>query len=543
MSSAAPPPGAGEKIDLGKYLIILRRRKWWGIIPFTLLVLVFTVICLAVPPKYMSSCVIQASKSEVAQIYGAREERKRGETETTLAIVNQEMLRYDSVMNALANTNVISELERKSQGDLAVRGELREELYKRIREHTRIESMGEILIGITYLGDTPRRAYVVLRNLVRHFVENALAQERNDAGRARRMAQTELTRAEAALEGAENELVSFREDHPGVLAAGKGGRREELRITIQDLGAIDRRIMAMQSKLARYRKQLEDMPKQIVDEVKKGHSPEVTVYKERLAWLRNELAMKLKSFTRLHPAVKTLQQQIQATEEELALAQQEAAEDEVTLSTNKLRERREEEKLELEAELEYQEETRRSLGIRRGRLEEEVHELPRLQKELGRLVRERDVASDRYASARENFKRIDREFNIRMEGLVSFSVVSPVREPHEKNIKHIIKLALMGIFASFAAGVGAIAGCEFLDQSFTDVEAAREFLKLPSLGVIPYIETSGERRRRLLKYTLTTVIGVTVVAAVVLAVLFVHPVTELAEALWSQIKDLCKDLA
>ena len=115
----------------------------------------------------------------------------------------------------------------------------------------------------------------------------------------------------------------------------------------------------------------------------------------------------------------------------------------------------------------------------------------------GRTVGE---ARKQYALAVENYDRISKDYTVKMQGLVSFSIADPPREPQEREWNHIIKFALMGLFISLAAGVGAIAGSEFLDQSFTDVESARDFLRLPSLGIIPMIESQRDRRRRLLTY-------------------------------------------
>ena len=75
------------------------------------------------------------------------------------------------------------------------------------------------------------------------------------------------------------------------------------------------------------------------------------------------------------------------------------------------------------------------------------------------------------------------------------------------------------------------------------MEAARDVLRLPSLGVIPYIETVRDRRGRWVTTVLVSATVIAVVAAVVLAVLFAPPVHGGAEKLWDWIKDLCKNLA
>jgi len=253
--------------------------------------------------------------------------------------------------------------------------------------------------------------------------------------------------------------------------------------------------------------------------------------------------MATKIYTPLHHTIRTLEQQIEVTEQQLAQALKEAGSEEVTLTINKVREQLEDKSLELEADIEYRMEDLRRLTEREKRLAEEVQLLPNLLAEATRLTREAQGAAQRYGSAFVNFKRIDEDFNIKMKGLVSFSIVSAPRESYEKSVRHKMRLAVLGMVLSLAAAVGAVAGTEFLDQSFTDVETARDFLRLPSLGVIPYIETPGHRRSRKLRYVIITATVVGALVAIMLAVWFVPPVTGLARDLWLVIKDLCKDLA
>ena len=216
----------------------------------------------------------------------------------------------------------------------------------------------------------------------------------------------------------------------------------------------------------------------------------------------------------------------------------------MTLETNRGREELEQRKLELEAEINYQTEVLRILTARRTRLEEEVRARPALEREYNRLARERAAAGERQAAAQKEFQRVNQDFNMKMEGLVSFSVDAPARVPQTSDIRHILRLAVMGLFVSLAAGMGAIVGMEFLDQSFTDVETARAFLRLPSLGVIPLIETRRNRRVRWLRYLIVLAVFAAVAAAIGLtAWLKIPPLYDVETAVWQWITDLAKVLA
>ncbi len=531
-----------EKLDIRKYYFVVRRRKWWGIVPFVLLVAVFGVACLATPPRYSSSCIIRASKSEVAQMVSG--DRRDDKPRSSVAFVKAEMLQYKFIMNALAGSDITREqIEKRSEGDLVRRGQLAEELYQRIRKNTYVNKVSGVLIGITHLGHSTERSFTVLNRLVTYFVENALARERENAKRAKNLLWAECKRYKDELDSLDARTVTFQQDHPSVTLRGPGGVPEMYRDTRGQLRNLIREIDGKGRQLRTIEEQLEEMPKQKIERVESRENPAVTVYKTRLAELRSQLGMALKRFTPLHPTVKTLRDEIAVTEQELAAAERETGEDNVVLTVNKEREEREKMKLDLEAEVEYLTEKRRNLQIEQNRLEELVHALPALYRELGQLKREREAVSDRYDGALERYKKQEREYNIKMEGLVTFSVHTPPRKSHAKSRKHIYKLALMGLFVALAAGVGAIAGTEFFDQSFTDVEGARDFLRLPSLGVIPLITTPSDRRGRLIRTAVIIFAALVLVSAVVLGVLYVPFVRNGADSLWGWIESAAKQWA
>jgi uncharacterized protein involved in exopolysaccharide biosynthesis len=541
MSSEFHPGGVAEKIDIRKYLLVLKRRMWWGIIPFLLLAVTFGVICTAMPAKYRSSCVIRASRSEVAEMLGVG---RRNRTRTSRAIVSEEIRRYGNVMAALAGTDLMAEIEREAGTDLGRKAELMEELYWEVSNNTNVGTVGRegVLIRVSYLGKDAEEAHTIVDRLSTYFVEHALKEQSDTTRRARQVALDEMTRTKENLESLENEIAAFREEHPGVTTgmAAQAKVEEYYRISAQ-LEELDNQIKLMSRRLNDIAQRLEEMPTQTIKEVKKRENREVELYETRLAELRNQLTINERRFTPLHPSIKGLKLQISATEQRLAEARQRSGRDEIVLEANKDRTRLEERQADLRRELDfYRLERRPELYKRKQRLEQEVKMLPSLQRQLQQMQRERDAAKGRYDTAQDNFKRLDREFNIKKEGLVDFRIVSGARVPRRPNYAHIYKLAVMGAFISLAAGVGAIAGTEFLDQSFTDVEAARDVLRLPSLGVIPLIRTARDRRRRRFKWLFSSTAFVVLASAVVLLVIFVPPVRAQAEKLWIIIRDVCK---
>ena len=390
------------------------------------------VVVYLFPPSglssYRSTCVVKASVSEVAGRYAGGD---AGARESNIAVIKEEMLRYDRVMSALANTEIMVELEAKAKGNPELRGRLEEDLYQSVVKNTRFKAIGPTLVQVSYFGETRDHALTVLSRLANTFVEKAMAEERDDARRARELAFKELNDTKAELESLENKLVTFREEHPGV---SDGGKREEFANVLKRLEDITLDITGKQRKQDVWANQIELVRSEMPKEVKEAAASEVELRRSQLIELQRQLEEALTAKTPATPDIKEWKERIVAAKQALAEAEEAVRQSQIIRELKVRIRELEDKRLELAADIKYQMEWLRSLQLRKTRLEEEVHALPALQRELARQERNRQSAERRYEQARETFERVDRDFEMKMEGLVSFSIVSPPRKPHEKEL-------------------------------------------------------------------------------------------------------------
>jgi capsular polysaccharide biosynthesis protein len=75
-----------------------------------------------------------------------------------------------------------------------------------------------------------------------------------------------------------------------------------------------------------------------------------------------------------------------------------------------------------------------------------------------------------------------------------YTIIDPPRLPLRPS-KPKILVVLIGIFLGGAGGVGLVFGREFIDQSFLDIEDAKQNLDMPILGAISRITTQEEIQR------------------------------------------------
>ncbi|MFW6158585.1 MAG: GumC family protein [Planctomycetota bacterium] len=535
-------PQTAEKLDLSKYVRVLNRRKWWGIIPFTLTAVAFVLLVLAVPDKYLSSCTIEASQSEVVEIYEGGKARKRRQSEE---IVRDEITRYSRVMEALAGTEPMREIERRAGDNPKFEGELKEAFWRRISKNLYVNSMGGgERIRVSYLGESPDGAYTILSELTQYFVENALRQEKANVERALNMAKAELSKSREELISLEGTLQKLLEDNPSAAPAGAGGAKQQrLAAVRQQLELLQDRVFAGRAKVQSLRQKIKDMPAKVIDRTAEPpENPDVALYRQQLVELRTQLNRVKQRFTPRHPTYQSLRAEIESTRELLAEAESKAAaEVKPTLVPNERRQYFENMLVQLNMQLDADQDRRERLQKELDALSEQLVAVPQLQRQRRKLERDLEAARDQYDDDLVRYNRVKSEHDTAMEGLISFQIVSPARKPHQPDYRHKVKYAVMGLFVSVVVAVGAVAGIEFSDQSFSDVESARNFLRLPSLGVIPVIETDADRRRRRLKAILIALGVLLLVTAAVVAAL--GPAQEEAEQLWKVIRRAARRLA
>jgi len=373
--------------------------------------------------KYQSTCIIRCHEVTVG---ADRPEDAEKPSQATAVRVREEMLRYDRVMMALARTELMAKIRERVEKEPALRGRLEEALYRKIRRDTRITPRGSLYVLVSYLGSTPNEAHQVLEVLSTSFVENALRRERDTARQARDMVLKELVEAAGKLKSLEGRLAALLHDHPEMKRSARS-MSDELGDVCARLRKLDREIGLKRRKLDRLAERLEPTPKMIVTRVRDPRKIlEADRVREELALLKLHRAICLKTLKPDDPSVEELNTRIKVFEARLA----EAGKPEREIKTpNPLREKLEEERLNLEVEVEALIEKRRTSVLSKARLEEYLKIRPALDKEMGRLRREREATLQIYTETEKQFKRVDVEFRIKMEGLVGYSIVSPARIP------------------------------------------------------------------------------------------------------------------
>jgi uncharacterized protein involved in exopolysaccharide biosynthesis len=100
-----------------------------------------------------------------------------------------------------------------------------------------------------------------------------------------------------------------------------------------------------------------------------------------------------------------------------------------------------------------------------------------------------------------------------------YTIIDPARLPLTPSKPNKIVMILLGISLGAAIGAGFVFASEFMDQSFLDIEDAKDTLELPVLGGISRITTQEEIDKE--KYNKKRSISITLVSSVILIIIAV----------------------
>jgi succinoglycan biosynthesis transport protein ExoP len=137
------------------------------------------------------------------------------------------------------------------------------------------------------------------------------------------------------------------------------------------------------------------------------------------------------------------------------------------------------------------EQERRSLTSEMGRYESRIRSAPRHESELARRMREMEVTRAEYEAlvAKQHQAGLSHRLETASDS-ASFRLIEPATVPAEPFSPKRERMVLMGLLAGLGVGMALLLALEQIDTSFDTSESFQNFTNLPVLSVIPNIRPS-----------------------------------------------------
>jgi len=471
------------------YLSVVRRRKWWFIVPATLAVLVGIGLVLFLPKQYRSTATVGIAAPAVSGDLAASAALNRDDR---IRALSQQLLSRQ-VLARVVRAEGLDASEVGLDGAIGrLRGGVQPISFPTPVAPTANGQPSLDLFYVSYVDGSPEAAQRITNRLVEVFVDETSRSRTARAEDTTVFLDAQLRQAQQRLDDTEAKLREAKQANMGRLPEQTDANLQSLNGLRQQLEATNMALRSEQDRLSVIERQIEAMQQGVETLPLLNGSTTPATPELRVQALEQQLAAARMSYTEKHPEVLRLVDELKAARATAAAERERPAEDRLAHLKNdpayrQLLADRENGRLRVRELQRAESQARAQIGLYQTRVES----APMVEQQMLALQREYDVQKKQYEDlvARREAARMTESLE-RRQASEQFRVFAPASWPGAPFKPDRMRLLLGALLAgAFLGGLGVV-GREFLDRSVHDsVTLAREY-ELTVLGEISRIRAA-----------------------------------------------------
>lgn len=533
---------ARRPLDLEDYIDLLRRHRGWIFGPLFAMLVVTVVGCYLWPDTYESQATLKIVSPTL---------------DPTLALspINSQLSdRINSMASTILSRTVLQTIIQahglypKDIGRVPIE-DIIETMKKKIiispAQMVNAANPGNRAVSaftIRFSYEDRFKAQKVVGELVSRFINENQKEKTSGVVQGLNLFRDRLEQAQKELEAAETKLAQFRAAHQGRLP-------DQENSVLQQMNTLQTRLSLLNSSLSRATQDkmmletnlgVEQERRRSIKEYVEVSEPERTKneriqeYDREIRKLEDTISILRESVTEKHPDMIQVRQRLATVKKERdALFKEESAKKPSDGGTRKILDpqavrlaqehdgniKRYQAQIEAKnLEIETLNREAREVSQQVKSLNDRVQGIPLSEKEYSELIRERDVAKERFqeANLKHNRMQSGEEIETRKLGETLEQLDSPLlpQAPSEPKRPLIIGIgAALGLFI----GLVTAGAREMKDTSLKNLKDVRAYTKMTILGSIPLLENDlvVRRRRRItwLGWTIGVILGIALMSA------------------------------
>lgn len=468
-----------------EYLLVLKRRKWWFIVPLAVCLLTGIALALLLPATFRSSAVIAVQAPSVTpDLVSGRSVLDR---EERLRALSQQLRSPAVLERVVRDENLAAEqpLEEVMQEMVA---RINVEIPKPI---ARTEGNPELnAFEIVYRDRTANLARRVANRLAHVFVdEHSRSREVQAEGTAEFIG-AQLRASQERINQLETRLRTLKQQHMGKLPEQALANLQTLAGVRQQLESTSNALRSEQDRLSYIERQLQSMRQGLYSAT--GISGLGATPQQRVVALTRKLAEARSMYTDKHPEIQLLEEELKTARAEVAAAgqQPEGSRQELLAGDPAFQQLRGEQNLtQLRVRALQRAESQLRADI--ARYQRNVDAMPMVEQEMASVEREYEFERENYKNLSERHATAQVQEQIaRTRGGERFSVLNAAYLPEGPESPKRGRILLIALALGLALGGGAAFGRDYLDPSIRDARALQDEFDVPVLAEIPRIHAA-----------------------------------------------------
>jgi succinoglycan biosynthesis transport protein ExoP len=473
------------------YLSVLRRRKWWLVVPIVASIGVGVALVRYLPKQYKSSATIAVVAAGVSPNL----------VSGSAPLDNEERLR--AVSQQLLSPAVLARVARE-QGLAAAPDDA---LLARMRSSVTITVPDPVATTneprrfdtfiVSYADEDPARAQRVANGLAAAFVDENSKTREQRAQHTSDFIASQLSASHERLGELEGRLRRAKESHIGQLPEQTQGNLQALSGVRQQMDANAAATRGEQDRIAMIERQLTALAQGQRDAATARRTGDAATDAAlgpdaRVLALQRELETARLQYTDKHPEVVRLQDELARARNEVVANRQRPMSDRMAQLEGDPAYRQLESDREM-ARLRVRELERANADMRRqmGMYQARVESAPMVEEQLASVQRDYDLEKQQYGDLSAKLRSATMAEKVEQNRTgEQFSVLYRAPYPAEPSKPIPMRVMLLAIVGGLVVGGVLMLGREYLDRSVHDVRELRDELDLSVLGEVNRIKAA-----------------------------------------------------
>lgn len=480
-----------------EYLEILRRRIWYIIIPFVLVVAGASIYAITAPREYKASTLVLVSPQRVPEDF-VRATVTSGVEERLQSIAQE-------VMSRTRLEKIITELRLYEKESKSLS---KEEVVELMRNNIKVELPTKKdqkgYFTISFISKDPNTATTVANRLSSLFIEENLKIREQQASGTTEFLTNELAESKAKLDKMEASVTNYKRHFMGGLPEQRDTNLKILEQMQNQHQRISESLRAAQDRKLFLQKQLNDMEMPVSTSVAVGNAKDNpsmdkpsslhenadsaaagdggATYETKKDRLKRELEDLRTKYTDSHPDVIAVNKKLADLEKNKDTYDNDVRKDpRYKELRNQL--------ITTSLEIKRLQDESASVSAQINKYLWRIEQTPAREQDMAALLREYQSTKEAYETLLKKSQEAQQAENLekRQKG-EQFRVIDPARLPETPFTPDIPKIMLISLFAGLAGGLALAFLREQMDRSFHDAADVEISLGLKVLATIPKIE-------------------------------------------------------
>jgi polysaccharide chain length determinant protein (PEP-CTERM system associated) len=470
-----------SSMHLFDYLAVVKRRKWYLILPIVAGILIGGLLALVLPREYQSATTLAVTSPSMSTELVKSTPADLAER---VRAISHELLSRP-VLERVVRDEGMAEDSSVDSAIGAIRARAQVSLPKTLSSGSRT---GPDTFLVTYTGKTPEQTQRIANRLATAFIEEHSKLRETRAEDTSAFLGAQLGQSRDRLKAIEERLRSIKESYMGRLPEQTQGNLQMVSGLRQQQESTAMSLRSEQDRLAMIERQIQSMRDgaSVAGAIKGATSGTA---QDRVVVLRQQLEEASSTYTEKHPEIQRLKNEIAAAEAQAAAERSRpAAEREPALNAQPAYRQLMAEREASMLRIREHERSGARIAAEISRYQGRVDTAPMIEQQLSSINREYELEKQQYTSLSERHQSalLAEDLERRRAG-EQFAVLYPAYLPSSPSSPNIPRLLLLSILGSAVIAGGLAFGREYLDRSVYDARVLQNEFELPVLAEIPRI--------------------------------------------------------